>query len=133
MPNRNITTEIWDDPQIVDDFTSEDMYVWLYILTSPHTNLCGLLKSSITTMSNEMKTDSNIINSSIIRLKEVHQLIDYDADNKEILIKSWHKHNWTKSPRLIIKLRNLTENIKTERFRKYLKDLIDKYEDKIPY
>lgn len=133
MPNRNITTEIWNDPQIVDDFTAEDMYVWLYILTSPHTNLCGVMKSSITTISIETKMDISEIKSSIVKLKDKHKLIDYDADNKEILILNWHKHNWTKSSKLITKLKNLIESIKTERFKKYLNEIIDKYEDEIPY
>lgn len=38
---RIVSTSFWDDSKVVDDFTPEDKYIYLYCMTNPHTNLCG--------------------------------------------------------------------------------------------
>mgnify|MGYP006969283853 CR=1 FL=1 len=38
---RNISMDFWQDSKVVDDFTPEDRYMYLYCMTNPHTNLCG--------------------------------------------------------------------------------------------
>ena len=44
---RNVSTSFWEDNKIVDDFTPEDKYIYLYCMTNPHTNLCGCYEISL--------------------------------------------------------------------------------------
>lgn len=32
---RNVSTSFWEDNKIVDDFTPEDKYIYLYCMTNP--------------------------------------------------------------------------------------------------
>lgn len=34
---RNVSTSFWEDNKVVDDFTPEDKYIYLYCMTNPHT------------------------------------------------------------------------------------------------
>lgn len=34
---RNISMDFWTDSKVVDDFTPEDRYIYLYCMTNPHT------------------------------------------------------------------------------------------------
>lgn len=120
MANRNITTEIWNDPQIIDNFTFEDLYVWLYLLTSPHTYLCGVLKASLTTISFETKVDKNKIKSALRNLQDKHKLIKYSENNNEVLILNWNKYNWSSSEKLKTSVRKSLENVKTKEFIDYV-------------
>ena len=127
MPNRNINTEMWNDPKIVDDFTAMDIYVWQYILTNPHTYLCGIMKASIKTMALETKLPAEDIKENIFRLENVHNLIKYNSDENEILILNWHKYNWTKSEKLQISVVKSMGNIKTDEFIYYVNEKLKEY------
>ena len=50
---RNISMDFWTDSKVVDDFTPEDRYIYLYCMTNPHTNLCGCYEVSIKQIANE--------------------------------------------------------------------------------
>ena len=50
---RTISLSFWNDNKIVDDFTPEDRYFYLYLLTNPHTNLIGCYEISLKQMSYE--------------------------------------------------------------------------------
>ena len=51
---RNIQMTFWTDVELVDGFTPEDKYFYLYLLTNPHTNLCGCYEISMKQISDEM-------------------------------------------------------------------------------
>ena len=125
MANRNITTELWNDPQIIDNFTIEDTYVWLYLLTSPHTYICGVVKASLTTMNFETKLHKDEIKISLQHLQEKHNLIKYNENNNEILILNWYKHNWSSSEKLKTSVRKSLSNIKTKEFIDYVLNVLD--------
>ena len=38
---RTISNSFWTDSKVDDTFTPEDKYFYLYLLTNPHTNICG--------------------------------------------------------------------------------------------
>ena len=48
---RTIQISFWTDTKIVDDFTPEDKYFYLYLFTNPHTNLSGCYEISKNQMS----------------------------------------------------------------------------------
>lgn len=124
MAKRMIDTDMWLDSQIVDDFTKNDIYLWLYILTSPRTTLCGVLKNSKTMMSLESKMERMELEESLLNLEYKHRLIKCNQENDEILILNWYKHNWTKSEKLMEALKKQVDKVKTEEFKTYIENMM---------
>ena len=124
MAKRMIDTDMWFDSQIVDSFSKNDIYLWLYILTSPRTNICGVLKNGKTMMCMENKMTKEELEQSLYNLESVHNVIKYNKENDEILILKWYKHNWTKSSKLIDCLRKQLPKVKTEEFKQHIENKI---------
>lgn len=130
---RNVSLSFWEDNKIVDNFTYKDKYFLLYLLTNPHTNLIGCYEVSIRQMSNELGLDKSEVEELLTRMEQVHKVILYAEETKEILIKNWHKYNWTKSEKLLKKVESLTQYIKSEKLRKELEKILERYRVSIGY
>ena len=130
---RNISMDFWTDSKVVDDFTPEDRYFHIYVLTNPHTNLCGCYEVSMKQIANETGYNTDTIARLIDRFQNVHRTLEYCKETKEILVLNWFKYNWTASPKLDKPLLKDIESIKNERFRDYVGALYNKREPMIPY
>lgn len=131
---RAIYMNFWSDTKIVDDFTPEDKYFMLYCLTNNFTNLCGCYEISIKQMSRDTGYNEETILRLINRLENTHKVICYNKENKELLIKNWHKYNWTKSEKLDKPLGKEIENVKTIAFKRFLVNNYNKRDTvSIPY
>ena len=122
---RNIHLSFWQDTKVTDDFTPEDRYFYLYLLTNPHTNLCGCYEISIKQMANEMGYDAKKAGKLIDRFSFTHNLIRYARSERELLIFHWPKYNWTSSEKFRKPLLQEIQNVKTDDFREYLLKLFD--------
>ena len=122
---RNIHLSFWQDTKVTDDFTPEDRYFYLYLLTNPHTNLCGCYEISIKQMANEMGYDAKKVGKLIDRFSFTHNLIRYARSERELLIFHWSKYNWTSSEKFRKPLLQEIQNVKTDCFREYLLKLFD--------
>ena len=131
---RNVNITFWTDTKVADDFTPEDKYFMLYCLTNSYTNLCGCYEISIKQMAIDTGYNKETIEKLLERFKNIHKVILYDNDNKELLIKNWSKYNWTKSSKLDKPLLKEIKEIKTMEFRKYVADEYNKRDTvSIPY
>lgn len=117
---RNVNMSFWTDTNVVDDYTPEDRYFMLYALTNNYTNIIGCYEISIKQMSNDLGYTKDVVEKLINRFKEIHKTIDYDFDTKEMLVKNWHKYNWSASPKLDNPLYNAIESVKSDKFHDYL-------------
>ncbi len=117
---RNIHLTFWSDTKIADEFTPEDKYFYLYLLTNPHTNLCGCYEISVKQISREIGYTEDAVCGLMKRFTEVHNIIRYDLKNKEILLLNWSKYNWTKSSKFTTALEKEMQSIKTKEFKEYL-------------
>ena len=114
---RTINMLFWRDPKIADDFTPEDKYFFLYLLTNPHTNLCGCYEISIKQASDETGYGKDTIERLLNRFEEVHHVLNHCKSTKEVLILNWHKYNWTASSKFISALKKEIVNVKNETYR----------------
>ena len=130
---RNISMDFWTDPKVVDDFTPEDKYFHIYVLTNPHTNLCGCYEVSLKQIADETGYNADTVSRLIARFQNVHKTLEYCKETKEILILNWYKYNWTASPKLDKPLLKGIESIKNEKFRNYVGALYNKRNPLIPY
>lgn len=120
---RNIQMAFWTDSKVIDDFTPEDKFFYLYLLTNPHTNLCGAYEISVKQMSDETGYSRDTIEKLLKRFAEVHKVAYYSQDTKELLVINWHKYNWTNSEKFRKPLLKEINSVKNDNFKNYLLDL----------
>lgn len=121
---RTIQMTFWTDSKVVDDFTPEDRYFYLYLMTNPHTNLSGCYELSMTQMATETGYNKDTIEKLIERMEVKHNVIRYSLVTKEVLIMNWNKYNWTSSPKFRIPLQKEIESIKNVDFKAFLESLL---------
>ena len=117
---RTISISFWTDSKVVDTFTPEDKYFYLYLFTNPHTNLSGCYEISVKQVVNETGYSMDTIENLIHRFEDFHKVISYSRQTKEILLLNWHKYNWTKSDKFLKSLEKEIQKVKNPEFRSYL-------------
>lgn len=133
---RTINLSFWTDSKVDDDFTPEDKYFYLYLLTNPQTNICGCYEVSIKQMANQTGYNRDTVERLIKRFEDVHHVIGYSKSTKEILVFNWHRYNWNKSPKMITAIESVAKYIKCKRFRDYIFQMVDDLKNNrvsIPY
>ena len=131
---RNISTNFWSDTKIYDKFSPEDKYFMLYILTNSYTNLCGCYEISVKQMVNDTGYNRETIEKLLNRLENEYEVISYDNNTQELLIKNWYKYNWTKSNKLDKPLLNEIDSIKSNKFKTFLGKIYNERDTvSIPY
>lgn len=120
---RTISMNFWTDAKIVDDFTPEDRYFYLYLFTNPHTNLSGCYEISFRQMANETGYSKESVEKLTERFEKIHDVIRYSANTKELMILNWSKYNWSSSPKFKEALGKEIEKVKEPEFKQYLHDL----------
>lgn len=124
---RQIYTTFWTDSKVTDDFTPEDKYFYLYLLTNSRTNLCGCYEISKKQICNDTGYNTDTVTRLLERLESVHEVILYSEKTKEILLLNWHKYNWSKSDKLLKGVANEIKQIKSPEFRKKMIGILDSY------
>lgn len=126
---RNVQLSFWTDNKVEDDFTPEDKYFYLYLLTNPQTNICGCYEVSYKQLCNQTGYNKDTIERLLNRFENIHNMIRYSKETKEILILNWYKYNWSKSKDTIKGVRKVAEHIKSESFRQYVFDVVSNLEN----
>ncbi|MGG1326877.1 DnaD domain protein [Bacillus tropicus] len=94
---RQIHTTFWNDVKVQEDFTPEDRYFFLYLLTNQQTKQIGVYQITKKQMAFELGYTSESINALIQRFENHHKLIQYDEQTREIVIFNWGKYNLKKA------------------------------------
>lgn len=116
---RNIRLSFWTDPKIVDEFDLEEKYFFLYLLTNPHTNLCGCYQISFRQIADESSLPADQILTLIQRMEDLGT-ISYCPETKEILILHWYRYNWTTSSKFRKALIRDISQVRNLEFKQYL-------------
>lgn len=133
---RNIQLSFWTDNKVEDDFTPEDKYFYLYLMTNPQTNICGCYEVSYSQLTNQTGYNKDTILRLLDRFENVHEVIKYSKTNKEILLLNWYKYNWSKSEKVLKGVLTVAQHIKTKEFQEYVFDTAKKVSQdtlSIPY
>ena len=133
---RNVHISFWTDAKVADEMTPEDKYFFLYLLTNPHGNILGCYEFSFKQAEAETGYQKDTIRKLIDRMRNVHHVIDFDEEMREILVIHWYRYNWSASERLKKSLYKTLGTVKTQRFRDYLQKVVDAYPNNtvcIPY
>lgn len=86
----------WRDAFIVE-LTPEEKYFYIYTMTNPNTNQCGIYQISKKTMSFETGFDEAEVDNLLNKLTQCGY-IEYCESSREIMITNWIKENFINSP-----------------------------------
>ena len=117
---RNISLTFWTDPKIDDDFSPHEKYLYLYFLTNPHTNICGCYQIAQNQMTRETGLDWPEVEQIISRMQDVHRVLRYDPNTKEILLLNWGKYNWSRSPKVRDSVLLVVPHIRNPEFKEFV-------------
>ena len=89
---RIVDTSFWTDPG-TEDFTPEDKYFMVYILTNPFTTQLGIYGLSIKNAAFQLGYSVESVQNLINRFENKYGIIIYSKDTKEIAIKNFLRHS----------------------------------------
>ena len=122
---RKVAMSFWTDASVVDDYDAEEKYMYLYLLTNPHTNLAGCYEISMNQIAVETGYSSQKARGLIAKLENDLDVIRYSKETKEVLILNWYKYNWTKSEKFMVPLLEDIKNVKNVEFSTFLTELVN--------
>lgn len=92
---RIVDTSFWTDSK-VDEFTPEDKYFMLYLLTCPFTKQLGIYELSPKQAAFQLGYSVEAVNSLIDRFENKYKIIIFSKETNEIAIKNFLKHSIVK-------------------------------------
>ena len=122
---RNVQLSFWTDNKVEDEFTPEDKYFYLYLLTNPQTNICGCYEISYNQIMNQTGYSKDTINRLFERFDKVHNVIRFNSSTKEILVLRWYKYNWSESEKTLVGVESVARYIKYDKFKKYILNIVN--------
>lgn len=91
---RQVFSTFWSDPNVVDSFSPEDKYFYLYLITNEHTNQCGIYQISAKQMAFDLGYSVEAVRALIERFQSHLKRIRYNQETREMAILNWAKHNY---------------------------------------
>lgn len=126
MAKRLIDTGFWTDDEVIERFTVDDKYFWLYLMTNQHVNITGVMPLCRAAMARDLGYDIKTLDNLLYRFATIHTRIEIDDTSKELLILDWPKYNWTNSPKLHSAVGIQAKKIKSAKFRAYVLGALEK-------
>ena len=83
---RIVDTALWTDPTVVDKYSPEDRYFFLYILTNPHTTQLGIYSLPKKFIAFEMGYSVESVMAMLERFQSKYKNIIYSEKTQEISI-----------------------------------------------
>ena len=100
--NRVVSTSFWEDETVVNDFSPEDKYFYLYLLTNPHTTQLGIYKLVPKTAAFELGYSKEAVVVLLDRFEKKYDMIRYSQDTCEVAIKNYLRHSVVKGGKPVL-------------------------------
>ncbi|WP_238579202.1 DnaD domain protein [Neobacillus niacini] len=94
---RMIRTEFWKNPMVLEEMTPEDKLFYVYLLTNSNTTQIGIYKITKKQMAFELGYSLESVHSLMERFINLHKVIRYNPETRELAIKYWGKENLHKA------------------------------------
>lgn len=102
MVKRIIETEFWQDEKVVDNFSPEDKYFMIYLLTNPRTTSIGIYKFPKKIVAFELGYTVDSVKSLLDRFEYKYKTIKYNNDTQEIAVLNTLKYTISKGGKPVI-------------------------------
>lgn len=92
---RIVDTAFWTDGKM-DDFSPEDRYFYLYLMTNPFSTQLGIYEISVKQVAFQLGYSMDSVKVLLERFQNKYGLIMYDPETSEIAIKNYLRHSIVK-------------------------------------
>ena len=99
---RVVNTSFWDDRKVMDNFSPEDKYFMLYLLTNPNTTQLGIYEVSISKMAYELGYSKDAVNVLLDRFENKYGMIKVSKETGEIAIMNYLRHSIVKGGKPVL-------------------------------
>lgn len=99
---RIVDTDFWRDEKVIDMYSSEDKYFWLYLLTNPQTKQLGVYKLPKRIIAFETGLSLENVIKLIEKFQNTYQTIIYSEETQEIAILNYLKYSIIKGGKPVI-------------------------------
>ena len=89
---RIVDTSFWTDGK-VDDFSPEDKYFMLYLMTNPFTTQLGIYEISVKQVAFQLGYSVDSVNVLLDRFENKYNMIAYSKHTNEVAIKNYLRHS----------------------------------------
>lgn len=90
---RVVSTGFWTDKKVLNDFSPEDKYFMLYLLTNPYTTQLGIYNFPIKHVALDMGYSEEAVKVLLDRFENKYGIIKYSSRTSEIAIKNYLRHS----------------------------------------
>jgi len=101
---RIVSTALWTDRKVVEEFTPEDKYFWLYLLTNPDTTQLGIYPFVIKTAAHRLGYTSDTVRVLLSRFENIYGVIRYSSETGEVAIKNYLRYGIAKGGKPVLDL-----------------------------
>ena len=130
--SRVVSTDFWNDSKVLDEFSAEDRYFMLYLLTNPRTTQLGIYELSLSKASNELGYSVDVIKVLLDRFEKKYDLIKYNKTTGEVAIKNFLRHSIIKGGKPVMDcLLKEEKKVKDKSLLQYIFNNLSNYEDSL--
>lgn len=122
---RKVQVEYWQD-EFTLQLTPEEKFFYIYLMTNTKSNQIGCYALPKKVIEFETGYNRETVEKLVRRFAEYGK-IDYSDESSEILIKNWHKYNWTKSPKVFECIKGEYESVKDVEFKRFLYERMSEF------
>lgn len=127
---RVVQGSLWTDKKVLDEFSPEDRFFWLYILTNPRTTQLGIYEFSMSDATKLTGYNRTTIEILLNRFEHTYDVIKYNGITGEIAIKNFLRHNIITGGKPVLDcLIKEAKKIKDEELFTYIFENLKKYKD----
>lgn len=131
---RMVHTEFWNDPKVVEEFTPEDKFFFLYILTNSKTTQIGIYQITKKQIAFDTGYSIESVNALLDRFINYHQLVAYNPETRELAIKNWGRYNFNRGGKPVLDcVKSELQFVKDKDLILYVGERIEKEEIKAIY
>lgn len=99
---RVVNTSFWSDEKVLNDFTPEDKYFMLYLLTNEYSTQLGVYYLPIKKAALDLGYSIESVLSLLSRFQDRHKVIKWSNDTYEVAIKNYLVHSVVKGGKPVL-------------------------------
>lgn len=103
---RVINTDFWTDSKVINDFSPEDRYFMLYLLSNPHTTQLGIYELNAKQAAFELGYSPEAVKVLIDRFQDKYGIIKWSEKTNEVAIANYLRHSIVKGGKPVEDLLN---------------------------
>lgn len=118
-----VKTGIWEDEEYIDTHSTEDRYLYLYLLTCPNRHMSGILKPNFRIMASHLGWDKQQVHIVMDRLEVFGDIV---TSGTFVLVKGYFDHNCNPGPTHYAQINSRLQEISIELLEIWIDDAIER-------